>query len=535
MTTRRDLLRLGLPVLLAGCGGGGRSVPSPAPGPGPAPVPPPGPAPAPAPTPVSGPPLWSGYAGSAQHQALSGVASQALTRILWTTPVDLFPPYRSGGSLLIHYGSPAITATGTVLLPVRTTSTNSFRVEARVGATGALLWQQDSAYVLPTSSWTPSCNLAVDANNRVYFPESGGRLLRRDAADNATGTVARLCFYGDSLYTAHAAELDSAIRICTPLTVGSDGAVYFGYLAASGNSASIVSGFARIAADGTAQWVIALNLTGTGIGRPALNAAPALSLDGRTLYVAINTAPDLNGMQNGWLVALDAATLNFKARQALLEPLGGLPAYVADSSTASPMVGPDGDVYYGVLDPVRSDHNSRGWLLHFDAALSLSKTPGSFGWDDTPSVVPAGMVTSYSGSSSYLLLSKYNNYYGAGSGDGQNKMAVLDPNVAQTDFISPAVQVMKEVLTILGPTTDTTVPSGVREWCVNTAVVDPATASVLMNNEDGVLYRWDLRSNTLSQSVRLNSGIGQAYTPTVIGRDGIVYAINNATLNAVGA
>ena len=34
--------------------------------------------------------------------------------------------------------------------------------------------------------------------------------------------------------------------------------------------------------------------------------------------------------------------------------------------------------------------------------------------------------------------------------------------------------------------------------------------------------------------VTLNAGVGQAYTPTLIGPDGIVYSINNATLNAVG-
>jgi hypothetical protein len=56
---------------------------------------------------------------------------------------------------------------------------------------------------------------------------------------------------------------------------------------------------------------------------------------------------------------------------------------------------------------------------------------------------------------------------------------------------------------------------------------------MLANNEDGVLYRWDLTNNTLSQSIRLTSGLGEAYTPTAIGADGAVYAINNATLFSV--
>jgi len=35
--------------------------------------------------------------------------------------------------------------------------------------------------------------------------------------------------------------------------------------------------------------------------------------------------------------------------------------------------------------------------------------------------------------------------------------------------------------------------------------------------------------------VRLNAGLGQAYTPTLIGADGAVYAISNATLYSIRA
>ena len=56
--------------------------------------------------------------------------------------------------------------------------------------------------------------------------------------------------------------------------------------------------------------------------------------------------------------------------------------------SASPVVGPDGDVYYGVLEEPFPSHNDRGWLLHFNADVSKMKIPGSFGWDSTPSVVP---------------------------------------------------------------------------------------------------------------------------------------------------
>ena len=81
-----------------------------------------------------------------------------------------------------------------------------------------------------------------------------------------------------------------------------------------------------------------------------------------------------------------------------------------NDSTASPTVGPDGDVYFGVLEDNFPSHNDRGWLLHFDRTLATTKTPGSFGWDDTASIIPRAAVPSYSGSSSYLVLTKYNNY-----------------------------------------------------------------------------------------------------------------------------
>jgi hypothetical protein len=101
-------------------------------------------------------------------------------------------------------------------------------------------------------------------------------------------------------------------------------------------------------------------------------------------------------------------------------------------------------------------------------------------------------------------------------------------------MIAADIPVMKEVLTILGPTPDPRYPEGVVEWCINTAAVDPATKSIIVNSEDGYLYRWDLATNTLSQKVQLTSGLGESYTPTAIGADGTVYAINNAVLFAVG-
>jgi hypothetical protein len=238
----------------------------------------------------------------------------------------------------------------------------------------------------------------------------------------------------------------------------------------------------------------------------------------------------------GYLLALNSSTLALENRVLLTDPSSGLDAILYDGSSATPTVGPDGDVYFGVLENPFPNHNDRGWLLHFNSNLSQTKIPGSFGWDDTASIVSASLVASYTGTSSYLLMTKYNNYAGVGTGNGKNRIAILDPNATEHDPIIPSTLVMKEVITILGVTPDpgTGFPGAVKEWCINTAAIDPFTKSVLANSEDGNLYRWDLTSNTLSEVITLSTGIGEAYTPTAIGSDGTAYAINDAILDAIG-
>ena len=489
----------------------------------------------PPPPPVNGP-AWLNVGGDPQHTATAAIATQTLNRILWQTPLDTAPQYSPSGYLLIHYGSPAITAKNTVLLPVKRAAALQYRVEARAGATGTLVWSFDSDYVMPPHRWVPSYNVTLTRSNRVYAAGSGGKVYYRDNADSASSTTQTAVFYGAAVYTQSQAALDASVFINTPITADAAGNIYFGFIANPGNPANLASGVARIGADGTTTWAGATARSGDStVTKAATNSAPALSSDGKTLYVAVDgdSTGNTNNGYTGYLLALDSSTLALKSKVALIDPVSAKPATVSDDGTASPMVGPDGDVYLGVLETYVPDHNDRGWLMHFDATLSQTKTPGSFGWDDTPSVVPASMVSSYKGSSSYLLMVKYNNYGGAGSGDSKNRVAVLDPNATQNDAISGNL-VMKEVVSILGQTPDPDFPGGVTEWCINTAAVDPLTHSIIVNNEDGYMYRWDVSTNTLSEKLRLTSGLGESYTPTAVGPDGAVYGINNGVLFAIG-
>ena len=223
-------------------------------------------------------------------------------------------------------------------------------------------------------------------------------------------------------------------------------------------------------------------------------------------------------------------------RVALKDPKTGNDAAIDSSGTASPTIGTDGDVYIGVLENPFPHNGYRGWLLHFNKDLTVQKTSGAFGWDDTPSLVPSFMVPDYTGGSPYLLFVKYNNY-AVGGGQGLNRLAVIDPQNAEIDARSGQMT-MKVIRSILNPTSDHeysgTYPNAVREWCVNSAVVDVQKQSILVTGEDGILYRWSLPTNSFSQRLQLTPGIGEAYTPTAVAADGTIIAIANAVLYAVG-
>ncbi|MEJ0048270.1 MAG: hypothetical protein WDN04_20700 [Rhodospirillales bacterium] len=362
-----------------------------------------------------------------------------------------------------------------------------------------------------------------------FFAGAGGTVMYRDKPGQANGASGRLAFYGLANWSKYTAQLTQSVMIDTPITADANGNIYFGFVVNGSNPLHLLSGIARIGLGGKMKWVSATKAAGdSAITQVAMNCAPAVSADGKSIYVAVS-----NGAA-GDLLKLDSTTLATEAKVALVDPASGEAAFVSDLSSASPTIGPDGDVYYGVLENPFPEHDNRGWLLHFDGGLATLKTAGSFGWDDTVSIVPASLIPSYAGKSSYLLMTKYNNYIDIDSlGDGQNKIAILDPNATQQDeYSATPVTVMQEVQTKLGPTRAQA--GGVYEWCINSAAVDAHTGAVFAGSEDGHLYRWDLAANSLTQKLRLNAPRTEAYTPSVVGPDGTVYSINNAKLYAIG-
>jgi hypothetical protein len=352
------------------------------------------------------------------------------------------------------------------------------------------------------------------------------------------------CFYTDiHTYQANKSIL-SVVKINTPLTADNAGNVYFGYEIESTSARFAGMGTGGIAkvntTTGASQFMTAENMKiDSSITRLAMNAAPTISNDGTSVYIA------LTGSNGGYLGKLSTLNLTTQSSVKLIDPsISGSDAFLIDQSSAAPMVGPDGQVFMGVF---RNQYGeSHGFMLQFDGNLNQTRANGNrypvgaFGWDDTPSVVPAGIVPSYKGTARYLILTKYNNYDMPSdpNADGSNKVAVIDPT---SDSVSTdrqtGIPVMNEILTVLGPTLtndDSNHPNAVNEWCINSAAVDVAKQSAIINSEDGHVYRWSFVTNTLTEKMDLAPATGEAYTSTVIGPDGAIYALNNSILFALG-
>ncbi len=315
-------------------------------------------------------PAWGGFAGNAQHSGVAPATPQPLKRIRWQAKVDLAPDL-IGDQLLIHYGSPMITRDNTVVVPTRVSAADGFQMVAYAGSNGRQKWSFPTDYTAPVSSageWTPPLPATLTPANSVVVAGAGGTVLVRTNADDRTASLKRRAFYGLDQWQSDAALYNDAVQISTPLTAGADGTVYFGFTVSGPTPTNLTGGIARIDAAGHSSWTSAAaaadDPTVTDV---VLNSAPALSPDGTTLYTTVI------GPNSSVLVGVDAATLQPRYHATLTDPASGQPASILQSSSASPTIGPDGDVYYGVFENPFPFHNDRGWLLHFDATLTQTK------------------------------------------------------------------------------------------------------------------------------------------------------------------
>ena len=261
---------------------------------------------------------WQGYALDPQHTALSPVASQPLGSILWQAPVDLHPQY-NGNDLLIHYGSPLVTASNTVIIPVKTGTTERVRGPGTLG----VKWRRavDVDLGLPCSqpsgyNWIPSYSPTLTPSNRLYFAGNGGTVMYTDSPDAAgpnPPATGRLAFFGLANYNANPAAYNSTVFINTPITSDSAGNIYFGFIVTGSNPSGADQ---RNRADRRRAAPEAGPPVVSGTSQVATNSAPALSNDGTTLYVLESTG----NFGSGKLVALNSHTLAVLAQVTLKDP-----------------------------------------------------------------------------------------------------------------------------------------------------------------------------------------------------------------------
>ncbi len=544
---------------------------------------------------VTGAVLWS----TAPMGSISSITNNANDTMTITSTIVPGTVLTNGESVTVYVpqgdtaanpGRPDTTYQVSNVSTNGTTCSFTIDVAGNGAYTGDGLWMLGTtssaatSYIEPPYDWLPPDQAAYDpVTDRVYFPGPGGTIDYISNPDTATGVVTptQEAFYGTSSYNANPSSYNQSIFINTPVTVDSQGDVFFGYVVNSSNSnpsAITEGGIARISASGTGTDVSAFGAANTAGQTPtddgnwtaAEGTALALSNDGSTLFLPVaDGGYNVNGnLYNSYLVGLDSTTLAPEYSVSLYYPDtgSGVPAsgvqssgnraYLHQDSTASVMIAPDGTVFFGVWAFGSTYGNgSRGFLLHFSGDLQTEYTPGAFGWDDTPSIIPltgpnAMTVAGYTGSSSYLIVSKYNNYANTEvgepfGGNGVNEIAILDPYASQPDPNYDAevngqpIPVMQEVDTFASPSPDlgninAGDPDAVREWCTNGTAVDPETDSIYVNDEDGYTYQWNLGSDTITNTVQVSAGYGVPYTPTAIAPDGEVFSDNGGTLFALG-
>jgi hypothetical protein len=304
--------------------------------------------------------------------------------------------------------------------------------------------------------------------------------------------------------------------------------------------------------------------------RAALNIAPAIAPNG-TIYTVARSHGALSN-RYGWLVAVkpnmtrkwDTSMRNrftdgcgVPVSQGGSLPPNGTPGgctagatlgvdpgvnhfgdgRVLDDSSSTPVVGPDGSIYYGAY----SRYNyAQGHLMKFS---SNGNYVGAyrFGWDVTPGI--------YSHDGTYSVVTKDNQYGEVGSYCNDPVVCPEDRTASNPAY--PEAYFVTQLTKNLGVewrfqntntqscsrdangnvTCTETNPFGF-EWCVNAFIVD-SLGVVYANSEDGNLFAIN-QGGTLRDKIFQQLALGAAYTPTSIGSDGRIYSQNAGHLFVAG-
>jgi outer membrane protein assembly factor BamB len=492
----------------------------------------------------------------------------------------------ANGSLLVHYQTP-LSDGNEVFMEVKggtyisfsqwSTQTWSIRKFEWVNGNLTSRWIAESDWdPVPAGSarFEPVFHAAL-ANGFLYMPGAGGTILE---VDRATGVLRRrLGSIGQGL--------NSQTYVTSPISADDQGNLYYNTLTIATqnpwNTDHLGAFLVKVTPAGEASRVSYTDLVPgapsaadpclstfpndqqpwppsptaippsvpCGSQRAGINVAPAIGADG-TIYtvsrahlntrwgwmVAVN--PDLspksatsmrNRFHDGCGVLLVSNGQAGGCRQGA--PIGVDPAdnqpgsgAVHDSSTSSPVIAPDGTIYYGAYS--RYNH-SQGHLMRF-SATGAYLAGYKFGWDVTPAI--------WEHDGTFSVITKENRYEGTGArvpGDLEGyDITQLSPNLqVEWQYTSTETKSCERQPDGTLECVDDH-PRGF-EWCVNSLAVDKR-GIVYVNSEDGHLYAIN-QGGTLRERIFLQLALGAAYTPLSLGSDGRVYTQNAGHLFVVGA
>ncbi len=503
----------------------------------------------------------------------------------------------TSGALLVHYQTP-LSDGDDVFMEVKGGTYTTFRTwETQTWSIRKFRWERNRLVEKWTaeSDWKPVPSggarfepvfHAALGNGVLYMPGAGGTVLE---VDRQTGAITRRLGSFDAgpdptMFVTSPIAVDDAGNICyNALKLRSPNPWSTDHLGAwlvkitPGGVATRVS-YGSLVANAPAPESLCLgeftasqlpwpppppavpSSVPCGSLRAGLNATPAIGADGTIYTVArvhrnarwawlIAVNPDLspkwsislrNRFDDGCNVLLPPNGEPGGCRAGAetgVDPADNQPGSgsVNDNSTASPIVAPDGTLYYGAY--TRYNH-SQGHLMRFSAAGEfLQAYP--FGWDITPAI--------WEHDGAFSIITKENRYAGVGTycNDPTHCPEARVPGDYQGYFITqlaPTLDVEWKFRSTNRESCERKEDGTVQcvedhpfgfEWCVNAPAVD-ARGVVYVNSEDGHLYAID-QGGTLRERIFLQLATGAAYTPLSLGAHGRIYTQNAGHLFVVGA
>lgn len=520
-------------------------------------------------------PSWTQWGRTPEHTGMIDVVAQSPDKIRATVQVDPFANKEIAdvGDLVIHYQTALVDGddvfmeykTGTYVDPLRWNSLSWG--ESRYQWINKKLtkkWSYLSDWKpvpFGDGRWEPVFH-PVLVRKFLYLPGFGGTIIK---INRTTGAMIKR-------FNPFGTAIASNIFVVGPISADDSGNIYYNAMqlntADAWHTDALDSWLVMIRTDGRISKATFASLTPgapaagslcetafrmtsstqvapqtpCGSQRPTLNAAPAIGRDGTIYTISRSHFND----RYGYLVAVTSDlkpkwTSSF--RDKLQDGCGvSLPAgaggcvpgvktgvdpdtntfpagKVSDSSTSSPVVAPDGSVFYGS----RTDYNCGfGHLFHFGSRGGFLGSY-DYGWDMTPAV--------YTHNGTYSIVMK-ENHYGGFSGCKQEWYITQLNRKMQPEwkFRNRNTLSCRRKNGKLECVRDH--PAGF-EWCVNAVAIDK-DGVVHANSEDGNLFAIR-QGGTLKKKLFLKLAVGAAYTPLTIGPDGIIYTQNAGQLFVVGA